>query len=45
MQSDKENIPRISVITVVYNDVTNIIETIKSVRNQTYKTLIYYYRW
>ena len=41
MQSDKENIPRISVITVVYNDVTNIIETIKSVRNQTYKNIEY----
>ena len=41
MQRDKENIPRISVITVVYNDVTNIIETIKSVRNQTYKNIEY----
>ncbi len=41
MQSSEENYPRISIITVVYNDVTNILETIKSVRNQTYKNIEY----
>ena len=41
MQSPSENYPRISIITVVYNDVTNILETIKSVRHQTYKNIEY----
>ncbi len=40
MKSKKTN-PTFSIITVVYNDVKNIEETIKSVLNQTYKDFEY----
>jgi glycosyltransferase involved in cell wall biosynthesis len=38
---DKKETPKFSIITVVYNDVENIEETIKSVINQTYKNFEY----
>ncbi len=40
MVEQKKN-PKFSIITVVYNDVENIEETIKSVLNQTYKDFEY----
>ncbi len=38
---DKENLPLISVVTVVYNAVNDIEATIQSVVNQTYKNIEY----
>ncbi len=37
----KKKAPKFSIITVVYNDVENIEETIKSLLNQTYKNFEY----
>lgn len=40
MMKDR-NYPKISIITIVYNDVSNIRETIESVLEQTYKNIEY----